>query len=164
MTTVNQERHRKGGHFPYSLFTCSLMAAASDGWSVCFVTGGCGRRSLPAVHNDLMLPVVGFNPTQGSTESTRAENRKYQCKHEVEISVWKGFYMPCSEPKKKKKLWDFQLQWEHYQILLYCSFPEPVQLPKWKPDIKYQCTAPVNSVLNHYLFLWSFRHVALLCY
>lgn len=72
---------------------------ASDGRRVCFVTGGSGRRSLPALHNDLLLPVVGFNPTWGSTERTRAENRK----QEVEISVWKGFYMPCSEPEKKKK-------------------------------------------------------------
>lgn len=46
---------------------------------------------LIIISDSPVLSVVGLNPSQGSEDSSKAEIRKYQCKHEGEISALECF-------------------------------------------------------------------------
>lgn len=62
---------------------------------------------LIIISDSLILSVVGLNPSQASTKSSRAEIRKYQCKHEREIPVLKCFSVLYSGPRKANGIFGF---------------------------------------------------------
>ena len=104
--------------------------------------------------SDLLIhSVVGLNPRQGSKESSRAEIGKYQCKHEAQI-YFEMFLKAVIWTKKS--LWDFQLQWKHYQVLLYCSFSwtSSVTLVETRYQASVHCTCQfcfnLPSLCFHY--------------
>lgn len=132
--------------FSFSLLIHCLMetvcafslVAVAEGFSLQYIMTWYKRdftkmSVLIVISDSLIRSVVGLNPRQGSGESSRAEIRKYQCKHEGEIPVLKCFWMLYSEPRKANRIFSFS-----ESITKYCftalfldlfSYPSGNQIP-----------------------------------